>query len=85
LSVGKRSDYERGPQGSCDTPAEAVRPLLPQLKPATRFIEPCCGKGFLVRQLKRADHVCLGRLRSARRRADHALLRFGASRENYIH
>jgi hypothetical protein len=24
------------------------------------FIQPCCGNGFFVRQLKRAGHVCLG-------------------------
>lgn len=36
----------------------AVKALLPHLAPRTRFIEPCAGKGDLVRQLKAAGHIC---------------------------
>ena len=48
------------PQGKYDTPAKAAAPLLPHLKPGTRFIEPCVGEGFLVGHLKRAGHICVG-------------------------
>lgn len=33
--------------------------LLPHLHPRTRFIEPCAGKGDLVRQLVVAGHQCV--------------------------
>ncbi|OYZ15604.1 MAG: hypothetical protein B7Y35_05930 [Sphingomonadales bacterium 28-64-96] len=36
----------------------AVAALLPHLAPRTRFIEPCAGKGDLVRQLVAAGHKC---------------------------
>jgi hypothetical protein len=41
------------------TPWPAVLPLLPHLKPHTRFIEPCCGAGDLVQHLERAGHACV--------------------------
>lgn len=37
----------------------AVAALLPHLGPRTRFIEPCAGKGDLVRQLQAAGHKCV--------------------------
>lgn len=37
----------------------AVATLLPHLAPRTRFIEPCAGKGDLVRQLQAAGHRCI--------------------------
>jgi hypothetical protein len=37
----------------------AVAALLPHLAPRTRFIEPCAGKGDLVRQLQAAGHLCV--------------------------
>jgi hypothetical protein len=55
--MGKRSDFVRLPQDKYDTPAAAVMPLLPHLKPGARFIEPCCGAGCLVGHLKHAGHV----------------------------
>jgi hypothetical protein len=58
--MGKRSAFERLPQDSYDTPFEALAPLLPHLKPRTRFIEPCVGYGCLVEHLTRAGHVCVG-------------------------
>jgi hypothetical protein len=55
--VGKRSDFDRIQKDQYDTPAEAVRELLEELGPATRFIEPCAGNGYLVGHLKRAGHI----------------------------
>lgn len=56
--MGKRSSFERIPRDAYDTPAEAVAPLLPYLKPKTRFCEPCAGDGALVRHLEAAGHHC---------------------------
>jgi hypothetical protein len=58
--MGKRSNFERRPQDSYDTPAEAAAPLAPHLKPSTRFVEPCAGNGYLIGHLKRAGHVLIG-------------------------
>ena len=58
--MGRRSAFPRLPQDAYPTPAEAVLPLLPHLKPGTRFVEPCCGDGHLVGHLKRAGHVLVG-------------------------
>ena len=73
--MGKRSNFPRFPQDSYNTPAAVIGPLLPHLAPGTRFIEPCAGKGYLIGHLKRAGHVLIGALRSARRRAGEALCR----------
>jgi hypothetical protein len=40
------------------TPWPAVLPLLPRLRPRTRFVEPCCGSGELIKHLESAGHVC---------------------------
>ena len=58
--MGKRSFFPRVPQDAYPTPAEAVLPLLPHLKPGTQFVEPCCGDGHLVGHLKRTGHVLVG-------------------------
>jgi len=58
--MGKRSDFKRIARDAYDTPFEAVKPLLPHLKPATRFIEPCVGNGCLAGHLKRAAHIPVG-------------------------
>jgi hypothetical protein len=55
--MGKRSDFERIPRDNYTTPAAAVAPLLRQLAPRTRFIEPCAGAGKLVEHLTGAGHV----------------------------
>ncbi len=55
--MGKRSAFERVPKDLYSTPARAAAPLLQCLKPRTRFIEPCYGKGALAGHLKRAGHV----------------------------
>lgn len=58
--MGKRSPgFEKAPRNLYPTPAAAVVPLLPHLSPATRFIEPCAGKGDLVRHLEAAGHICV--------------------------
>lgn len=56
--MGKRSTFARNTRDFYPTPAEAVAPLLPHLKPRTRFFEPCAGDGALVRHLEAAGHVC---------------------------
>ena len=55
--MGKRTDYERVPHDLYETPLSAVTALLPWLEPATRFVEPCIGRGALAGHLKRAGHV----------------------------
>lgn len=56
--MGKRSDFERRERDFYPTPREAVAPLLPYLRPATSFIEPCAGDGALVRTLEDSGHSC---------------------------
>jgi hypothetical protein len=58
--LGKRSDYKRVPQDLYETPLSAVTALLPWLEPATRFVEPCVGRGALAEHLKRAGHILVG-------------------------
>jgi hypothetical protein len=58
--MGKRSDFPRFPQDKYNTPEPAAGPLLPHLAPETRFIEPCCGEGYLIGHLKCAGHVLVG-------------------------
>jgi hypothetical protein len=57
--VGKRTsgEFERIRRDDYPTPASAVEPLLPHLKPHTRYIEPCAGHGCLVQHLGAAGHV----------------------------
>jgi hypothetical protein len=57
--MGKRSSFVRRKADAYDTPCSAVAPLLRHLRPATRFIEPCAGKGDLVRWLEDAGHHCM--------------------------
>lgn len=57
--MGKRSQFARNERDYYPTPEAAVLPLLPHLKPGTRFIEPCAGDGRLVRHLEKRGHVCL--------------------------
>jgi hypothetical protein len=56
--MGKRSDFVRRERDFYPTPAAAVLPLLPHLKPRTRFVEPCAGAGHLIDHLTSAGHVC---------------------------
>jgi hypothetical protein len=55
--MGKRSNFERRPRDSYATPYEAVVPLLAHLRPITRFDEPCCGEGALIRHLLKHEMV----------------------------
>lgn len=57
--MGRRSDFERIPRDAYDTPPEAVGPLLAHLRPETRYIEPCAGKGLLMDALDAAGHYCV--------------------------
>lgn len=55
--MGKRSNFDRVPRDLYETwDPNAIAPLLPHLKPHTRFAEPCYGQGALSRQLERAGH-----------------------------
>jgi hypothetical protein len=56
--MGKRSSFERRPRDFYPTPREAVLPLLPHLKPRTRYCEPCAGDGALIDHLAAFGHVC---------------------------
>lgn len=58
--MGKRSEFERIPRGLYPTPVSAVRPLLPFLPAAVKFLEPCAGDGALVRHLEAAGHSVFG-------------------------
>lgn len=57
--MGKRSDFERIERDFYPTPYKPVIPLLPFLKPETRFIEPCAGDGRLVGHLQKHGHKCV--------------------------
>ena len=55
--MGKRSNFDKIPKDLYQTTdPRAVAPLLPHLKPHTRFSEPCSGDLALVRQLEAAGH-----------------------------
>lgn len=56
--MGKRSNFDRIERDCYDTTAKAFKPILPFLEPATRFIEPCAGKGDLIGLMHGAGHIC---------------------------
>lgn len=68
--MGKRSSFERVPRDFYPTPHVAVLPLLPHLKPRTRFAEPCAGDGALIDALEEHGHVCVWAADVEPRRAD---------------
>lgn len=58
--MGKRSDYPREPRDYYRTiDPRATPPLMFHVKPGTRFIEPCAGKGDLVDHLVKAGLECV--------------------------
>ena len=57
--MGKRSNFERLPRDSYDTPYSAVIPLMRHLPRNTEFIEPCAGKNALVNHLELHGHKCI--------------------------
>lgn len=58
--MGKRSKFDRRKNDLYETfDPRAVAALLPHLRPQTKFIEPCAGRGVLVDQLVSAGHRCL--------------------------
>lgn len=57
--MSKRApQFERRERDFYPTPREAVLPLLPHLRPGSRFCEPCAGDGSLIDHLTAAGHVC---------------------------
>lgn len=50
--MGKRSNFERVERDFYPTPLEAVRPLIPHLPKSFLYVEPCAGKGDLIRHIK---------------------------------
>ena len=59
--MGKRSNKPRRKNDLYRTPAEAIAPLIPHLKPRFRFAEPCAANGQMVDALRRSG----GRLTEA--------------------
>jgi hypothetical protein len=56
----RQSAFEKDALNRYDTiDPRAVAALLPHLPPRTHFIEPCAGKGDLVRQLQLHGHLCV--------------------------
>ena len=58
--MGKRSSFPRRKNDAYDTPFKAVMPVIPHLiaDGIKRFVEPCCGDGFLVEHLERFGLGC---------------------------
>lgn len=65
-----KSGFEKDPLNRYDTiDPRAVAALAPHLDRRTRFIEPCAGKGDLVRQLHALGHRCVDQFDIAPRAA----------------
>ena len=58
--MGKRSDFERRERDFYPTPAQAVEPLIPHLPHRFTYVEPCAGKGDLVKALSTFEGVAHG-------------------------
>lgn len=56
--MGRRSDFKRRPMDSYETPAAAVLPLVPHIRWARTFAEPCAGRGKLVHALESHGLKC---------------------------
>lgn len=56
--MGKRSNYERLENDAYFTPYEAMIPLLPFLKPNTKFADFCAGNSCMQRHLEKHGHEC---------------------------
>jgi hypothetical protein len=68
--MGKRSNYNTRMNSTYDTPASAVAPLLPHLSPGRKYVEPCAGRGELMKHLSAAGHACVWAADIAPRRED---------------
>jgi len=58
--MGKRSDFERRERDFYPTPVKAVEPLIPHLPHRFTYVEPCAGKGDLVKALSTFEGVAHG-------------------------
>jgi len=58
--MGKRSDFERRERDFYPTPIKAVEPLIPHLPHRFTYVEPCAGKGDLVKALGSFEGVAHG-------------------------
>lgn len=56
----KKESYKAGAKDCCQTPAYAIEPLIPYLRPGARIWEPACGRRNLVDALVKANFECLG-------------------------
>jgi hypothetical protein len=60
MVMSKRANFKRRKNDAYLTwDKNALPPLLPHLKPKTRFCEPCAGAGHLIDQLQSAGHFCV--------------------------
>ena len=58
--MGKRSEFERRERDFYPTPIKAVAPRIPHLPHRFTYVEPCAGKGDLVRALSTFEGVAHG-------------------------
>ena len=58
--MGKRSYFERRERDFYPTPVKAVEPLIPHLPDRFTYVEPCAGKGDLVKALSTFEGVAHG-------------------------
>jgi hypothetical protein len=86
----RQSRFEKKPLDAYDTiDPRAVAALLPHLPRQSRFVEPCAGKGDLIRQLEAAGHKCVLAMDIAPRAAgieqqDALAEKWSADAANYI-
>ena len=59
MTMGKRSDFKRIKRDAYATPPAAIPPLLPYLNGVRTFVEPCAGKGDLIRHLESHGLSCV--------------------------
>lgn len=57
--MAKRSNFKKSKRDFYATPPEALLPLLPHLKPKTRFVEPTAGRAHFILGLEAHGHKCV--------------------------
>jgi len=55
----RAQQFERRANDAYDTPFQAAKPLIAHLPSSCYFVEPCAGKGDLIRHLEHFSHKCL--------------------------